>query len=132
LVLIVFAAFHTKLDLLQSSSTTTFQSTTNNSSTWIYSFPFTINYTSSWNLVYWGVAGTVTLDNVTGNDLNGTGNYENTITLHGLDNATSELCAKATRLDPQDNLTLTIAVSAFANSTTAFSKSAEVCVSVAQ
>lgn len=112
---------------------TTNRTTISSASTWFYSFPITINCSGSWHLTYWGAAGgTVTLDNVNGNNLNGTGNYQNTITLHGLRGSESELCASATKLNSQNNLTLTLAVSAFTNSTSASNSPVKVCVWVGQ
>lgn len=133
LILITFAAYYPKIDRSQSSSTTAFQGTINNSSIWFYSFPIIINYSGSWHLTYWGAAGgTVTLDNVNGNNLDGTGNYQDTITLHGLRGSESELCASATKLNSQNNLNLTFAVSAFTNSTSASNSPVNVCIWVGQ
>lgn len=130
LVLLFSIAYYAKIGPFQTTLTFTSQNTTYSASSWSYSFSLDINYSGSWHLAYWGVSGTVSLDNVTGDNLNGTGNYENTITLHGMENTMSELCASATKLS-SDNVTLELAVSAFTNSTSTSNKSAEVCVQVA-
>jgi hypothetical protein len=93
-------------------------------------YPISINYSGSWNLVYWGTSGTATQYNVRGN-LNGSGNYETTIVTYGVGYVENTLCAKATKLDSQSNLTLTLTIGngpdSSVNSTTASNPSAEVC-----
>jgi len=101
-------------------------------------YPISINYSGSWNLVYWGENGTVPQNsstipghplwqyNVKGN-LNSSGNYETTITTYGVGYVENMLCAKATKLGSQ-SLTLTLTVVGTTNSTTASNPSTEVCV----
>jgi hypothetical protein len=138
-VVLFFLPYYAGLGLFQRSSTTSRSTTINttatigNASTWSYSFQITINYSGSWHLTYWGAAGgTVTLDNVNGNNLNGTGNYQNTITLQGPHGSESELCAGASKTSLDNNLKLILAVSAFTNSTSAPNSPVEVCVWVGQ
>jgi hypothetical protein len=95
-------------------------------------YQISINYSGSWNLVYWGTNGTITPSNFTNynvkGNLNGSGNYETTIVTYTVGYGENTLCAKATRLDSQPTLTLTMLNSPhFTNNTTASNPSAEVC-----
>jgi hypothetical protein len=104
-------------------------------------YPISINYSGSWNLAYWGTNGTqnsnITIPgcacptgyNFEGN-LNGSGNYEKTVTTYGVGYVENTFCAKATRLGSQ-SLTLTLSVVGKTNSTTTSNPSAEVCVTFA-
>jgi len=104
-------------------------------------YPITINYSGSWNLSYWGQNGTYGLKektipgttwqyDVKGN-LNGSGNYVTTIVTYGVGYMEDTLCANATKLNSQSNLTLTLTVLGQSNSTTALNPSAEVCATYA-
>ena len=90
----------------QTSSDTTF--TTN------FNFWITVNYSGSWRLDYWGQDGLVTQYNesnynVKGN-LAGSGNYTFQVGTYGVGYADNILCANATKLDAQNNLTLTLSI----------------------
>lgn len=129
LVLVISVAYYVKIaeisERSESSETalgTTF--TTN------FYFSISINYSGSWNLVYWGTNGTVsqynyTNYNVKGN-LNGSGYYDTTIVTYGVGYVENTLCANAIKLDSQ-NLTLTLTVLTTANSTVASNPSVEAC-----
>ena len=117
-------------------------------------YPISINYTGSWNLVYWGQNGTYgtheTTISVGGyavlydfkRSLNGSGNWQATMTTYAVGYEQETLCAQATKLDSQD-LTLTLAIGGppynahvigglpTINSTTASDPSAEVCYTIA-
>ena len=84
-------------------------------------FDVGINYNGSWNLVYW-VEGT----NYTLGNLSGSGNFETQITFYA-GYGVWTLCANATKLNPQNNLTLTLGVLADSNSTTTSNPMVEVC-----
>jgi hypothetical protein len=78
-----------------------------------FSYWIIINYSGSWNLVYWGQDGIVTQYNATNynvkGDLNGTGDYESQIITYGVGYVENTLCARATKLDSsQNNLTLEV------------------------
>jgi hypothetical protein len=117
------------------SSETSQTSLSTNFTTSVYYF-VSINYTGSWNLVYWGQNGTygsqeqtipgTTYPYNTERNLNGSGNYQTTITAYIVGYSENTLCAKATKLDSQ-NLTLNLTVVDRTNSTTASNPSAEVC-----
>ncbi|MGI0079895.1 MAG: hypothetical protein ACRECH_09750 [Nitrososphaerales archaeon] len=99
-----------------------------------YSFPIYVNYSGSWRLVYWGTNGTMTPDNYTNynvrGNLTGSGNYEKTIATYGVGYELNTLCANATKLGTENNLTLSLTVLVKNESTTAFNQSVEVCVSM--
>ncbi len=95
-----------------------------------FHYSISINYSSSWNLVYWGHDGTGTQINVRGN-FNGSGNYETEVTTYGVGYVENTLCSNATKLDSQNNLTLTLTVITFTNSTNAYDPSVEVCATQA-
>lgn len=88
-------------------------------------FPISINYSGSWNLVYWVEYASGVLNDVKGN-LNGSGNYQTAITFYVVGYGGATLCANATKLDnSQNNLTLSVLGSG--NSTTASNPMVEVC-----
>lgn len=110
-----------------SSLTTSVNSQTSIDTTFTTNFYWyiSINYSGSWNLVYWGYNGTATNYNVKGS-LNGSGNYQTTVVTYGVGYVENTLCAKATKLDSR-NLALNLTVLGNTNSTTASNPSAEVC-----
>jgi len=140
-----------------SVSTTTTSMPTNTTFVEPFYYPISINYTGSWNLVYWGQNGTYGTHDGThestisvGGDtvgynfkrsLNGSGNWQATITTYAVGYEQETLCAKATKLDPQGTLTLAIGgppyhtyeIGGFStiNSTTTSDPSAEVCYIIA-
>jgi hypothetical protein len=99
-----------------------------------FQYPISINYSGSWNLVYWGTNGTITPYNYThynvSGNLNGSGNYERTVATYGVGYVENTFCAKATKLDSQ-SLILTLTVVDKSNSTNASNPSAEVCFTFA-
>jgi hypothetical protein len=113
--------------------TTTFDTTF----TTRFYYPLSINYSGSWNLVYWGTNGTqngnATIPgcgclagyNFKGN-LNGSGAYDRTVATFGVGYVENTFCAKATKLDSQSQK-LTLTVVGKTNSTTVSDSSAEVC-----
>jgi len=125
-----------------------FQSNNANFTTYFH-YPISINYSGSWNLVYWAENGTATpytvtiatyspgsgpynltvIYNIMGN-LNGSGNYERMMTTYGVGYVENTLCAKATELDSQ-SLPLTLTVVGRTNSATPSNPTAEVCVTFA-
>jgi hypothetical protein len=94
-----------------------------------FTYPISINYSGSWNLVYRAQNGTITQFNVNGN-LNGSGDFKITIATYGVGHVENTLCAEATKLDSQ-SLPLTLTVLVETNSTTASDPSTEVCVTYA-
>jgi len=107
------------------SSTTINETFTTN-----FYYRISINYSGSWNLVYWGTNGTLTPSNFTDynvkGNLSGSGDYKTTIVTYGVGYVENTLCTKATRMSQQSTLTLTVLEQS--NSTTASDPSAEVCV----
>jgi len=96
-------------------------------------YSISINYGGAWTLEYLGTNGTINYDpftnpieNVRGS-LNGTGNYETTVVTYGVEYVENQLCVTATKVDPQNNLTLTLKVVAQTNSTTSSNPTAMVC-----
>jgi hypothetical protein len=146
LLLVFSLAYYARIGPLRSNSESTTSESTQTSLdttfTTYFHYPISINYSGSWNLVYWGENGTVPQNsstipgrnpayvpwqyNVKGN-LTGSGNYRTAITTYGVGYVENMLCAKATKLDSQ-SLTLTLTVVGTTNSTTASNPSAEVCV----
>ncbi len=136
LVLAFSVTYYTKIGPFRITSTTSesYQTSLDTTFTTNFYYPISINYSGSWNLVYWGTNGTVTQYNFThynvkGN-LTGSGNYETTITTYGVGYVENTLCAKATKLDSR-NLTLALTVLTQTNSTTGSNPSAEVCATMA-
>jgi hypothetical protein len=129
----------TTIQCLQTSPdpTTSESSQTSLDTTFITHFYYNIviNYSGSWNLVYWGTNGTITPSNYTNynvkGNLCGTGNYEATIVTYGVGYVENTLCARATKLDSHNGLTLTLGLVERSNSTTASDPSAEVCATFA-
>ena len=132
---------HTSLD-------TTFVTQTSLDTNFVTHFYYNIaiNYSGSWRLVYWAQNGTVTQQNSKGNltygnkltghtwmlynvvgNQTGSGNHETTIVTYGVGYVENTLCAKATKLDTHNDLTLTLGLVEQGNSTTASNPSAEVC-----
>jgi hypothetical protein len=110
----------------------------NNTFTTYFHYPISINYSGSWNLVYWEENGSTTPNNndtIPGTlahytfkgNLNGAGNYESTITTYGVGYVENTFCANATELDSQ-SLALTLTVLGRTNSTTTSNPSTRVCV----
>jgi len=113
-----------------------------------FHYAISINYNGSWNLVYWAENGTATPYTLTITQylgsgpynltviyntmrtLNGSGNYERTITTYGVGYVENTFCAKATKLDSQ-TLPLTLAVAGKTNSTTLTNPMAVACVTFA-
>lgn len=108
-----------------------------------FSWYISVNYSGSWNLVYWGQNGTYGSQenlipgqttytyNVKG-DLNGSGNTMTTVVTYGAGYVENTLCAQATRLDSRGlTLTLTVLGPPHNDSTTASNPSVEVCATYA-
>jgi len=102
-------------------------------------YPISINYSGSWNLVYWvenyGTSPTDITNQYLGN-ISGSGNYETTITFYVVGYVEKTLCANATKLDnSQENLTLSVLPTGVSgentNSTTISNPTAKVCASMA-
>ena len=140
LVLVFSVAYYARLEPFRSNSTSsTSETSLNTNITNHLYYSVSINYSGSWNLVYWGENGTVPQNsstipgqpqwqyNVKG-DLNGSGNYEAKITTYGVGYGANALCAKATKLDSQNlTLTLTVLTQQLTSSTTPSNPSVEVC-----
>lgn len=90
-------------------------------------YPITINYNGSWNLQYWIED---SRHNIVLGNLNGSGNFGTTITFYIVGSAAETLCANATELNPQNNLTLSLSVLGQINSTTASNPTTEACGSM--
>ncbi len=86
-------------------------------------YPISINYSGSWRLTYWGQYGLVTRYNET----QGSGNFETTVVTYGVGYVLNSLCAIATKLDSQNNLTLTLTVLTSSQNTTALVSSVQAC-----
>lgn len=91
------------------------------------SYPIAINYNGSWNLRYWIED---SRQNIVLGDLNGSGSFSTTITFYVVGLAAETLCANATELNPQNNLTLILSVSGQSNSTNASIPTTEACGSM--
>jgi hypothetical protein len=89
-----------------------------------------INYSGSWNLVYWvenfGTSPTNITNEYLGN-LNGSGNFQTTISFYVVGYVEKTLCANATELKSQNNLALTLTIFNTTNSTTPSNPTVEVC-----
>jgi len=112
----------------QTSFDITFIACCDTSVTSQFYYPISVNYSGSWNLVYWVENGRQKSD-VIGN-LTGSGDYDTTITFYVVGYAEDTLCANATKLNSQNNLTLTLSVLGQTNSTTASDLTAEVCATM--
>ena len=130
-------------------TSSTYQTSTASDTTFTTNFFYwiTINYSGSWNLVYWGWSGTLnrsyscagsiqnfclmpynsTQDNVYGN-LNGSGDYSHLVGTYGIGVVENNFCANGTKLDSsQNNLTLTLSVVNTNSNTTASDPTAVAC-----
>ena len=122
---------------LNSTTSESSQTSIDTTFTTFNNFGISINYSGSWRLVYWGHNGTVTQYNYTqynvkGN-LTGSGNHGITVVTYAVGYEENTLCANATKLDSQPNITLTLWVltSQLTNSSTPSDPSAEVCATIA-
>ncbi|MGI0078576.1 MAG: hypothetical protein ACRECH_03035 [Nitrososphaerales archaeon] len=127
LVLVFSFVYFAEIDPFRGS-----QTSFDNTFTWNFPFPISVNYSGSWMLTYWAENGTATQNNVKGN-ISASGNYMTTVTIYGVGYVEKTLCANATKLDSKQNvsLTLTVLTTDFTNSTTASNPSVEVCATVA-
>ncbi len=133
--------------LSTTNQTTATSSSIDTTFTTYFTYWININYSGSWNLVYWGWSGTLngsyscassiqrfclmpynpTLDNVYGN-LNGSGDYSHPVVTYGIGYVENNFCANATKLDSsQNNLMLTLTVLNSISNTTTSNPTASAC-----